>query len=148
MRMWVWMWVCLTQWVKDPAMSCGVSRRCGLDAHLLWLWRRLAAAALIQSLAWELPYAVGVSLKKKEQKPKKCIHMQRPPSHFYIRSWGLTSLPFPLITLTSPYLQLELSSLGSDPNPHLWSLWALAVYSNASLPMSHSHNIVWLLGGP
>ena len=41
----------LTRWVKDPM--------------LLWLWYRLAAAALIQPLAWELPYAAGVALKKK-----------------------------------------------------------------------------------
>ena len=36
------------QWVKDLA--------------LLWLWCRPAAAALIQPLAWELPYAMGVAL--------------------------------------------------------------------------------------
>ena len=35
---------------------------------LLWLWRRLAAAALIQPLAWELPYAMAVALKKKKKK--------------------------------------------------------------------------------
>ena len=35
----------LAQWVKDLA--------------LLWLWRRLAVAAPIQTLAWELPYAAG-----------------------------------------------------------------------------------------
>ena len=40
----------LTQWVKDPA--------------LLWLWYRLAAIALIPPLAWQLPYAAGVALKK------------------------------------------------------------------------------------
>ena len=40
----------LTQWVKDPA--------------LLWLWCRLAAIALIPPLAWQLPYAAGVALKK------------------------------------------------------------------------------------
>ena len=39
----------LAQWVKDPT--------------LLWLWYRLAAVALILSLAWELPYAAGVALK-------------------------------------------------------------------------------------
>ena len=43
-----------TQWVKDPV--------------LLWLWHRLAAAALIRPLAWELPYATGVALKKKKEK--------------------------------------------------------------------------------
>ena len=41
----------LAQWVKDPA--------------LLWLWLRSAAASPIRSLAWELPYAVGMALKKK-----------------------------------------------------------------------------------
>ena len=44
--------------------SCGVCHRCGSDATLLWLWHRPAAAALIPSLAWELPN-VGVALKKK-----------------------------------------------------------------------------------
>ena len=50
-------------------MSRGVDRRCGLDLALLWLWRRLAAVALIRPLAWEPPYAMGVALKR----PKKII---------------------------------------------------------------------------
>ena len=58
-------------------MSCGVGRRRSLDPTLLWLWRRLAATALIQPLAWELPYAAGTTLKKdkKQNKTKnqKCI---------------------------------------------------------------------------
>ena len=37
----------LSQWVKDPAMSCGVGGRCGSDLVWLWLWCRLAAIALI-----------------------------------------------------------------------------------------------------
>ena len=44
-------------------MSCGVDRRHGLDPALLLLWCRPAAGALIQLLAWELPYAAGVALK-------------------------------------------------------------------------------------
>ena len=44
----------LTQWVKDPV--------------LLWLWLWPAAAALIQPLAWKLPYALGAALKKKKKK--------------------------------------------------------------------------------
>ena len=44
----------LTQWVKDPA--------------LLWLWCRPGAVAPVGSLAWELPYATGVALKKKKKK--------------------------------------------------------------------------------
>ena len=46
-------------------MSCGVGRRCGSDPTFLWLWCRLAVTALIQPLAWELPYAVGAALKTK-----------------------------------------------------------------------------------
>ena len=45
-------------------MSCSVGLRHGLDPVLLWLWRRLAATALVRPLAWELPYAMGVALKK------------------------------------------------------------------------------------
>ena len=41
----------LIQWVKD--------------LPLLWLWRRPGAAALIQPLAWEIPYAAGAALKRK-----------------------------------------------------------------------------------
>ena len=47
----------LAHWVKDPVW--------------LWLWCRLAAAALILSLAWEPPYAVGVALKRQKKKTKK-----------------------------------------------------------------------------
>ena len=43
----------LAQWVKDP--------------RWLWLWHRLAAAALMGPLAGEIPYAVGAALKN----PKK-----------------------------------------------------------------------------
>ena len=49
----------LAQWVKD----------------LAWLW--LAGAAPIQALAWELPYAEGVDLKKKREKKKKSYNLER-----------------------------------------------------------------------
>ena len=42
----------LAQWAKDPA--------------LLWLWYRLAAVAPSRPLAWEIPYATSVALKKKK----------------------------------------------------------------------------------
>ena len=48
------------------AMSCGVGHTCGLDPILLWLWGKLAATALIQPLALELPYAMGAALKSKK----------------------------------------------------------------------------------
>ena len=45
-----------------------VGCRFGSDLVLLWMWRRLAAAALILPLAWELSYATGTALKKKKKK--------------------------------------------------------------------------------
>ena len=54
-----------SQWVKfGIAVSCGVGCSHGSDLELLWLWHSLAAAALFQSLAWELSYAAGAALKK------------------------------------------------------------------------------------
>ena len=54
------------QWVKDPTVvvSCGVGHRRSSDSTLLWLWCRLAAAAPIRPLAWELPYAAGAALRR------------------------------------------------------------------------------------
>ena len=48
--------------------GCGVGHRHSSDLALLWLWRRSAVAALIQPLAWELPYAVGAALKRAGKK--------------------------------------------------------------------------------
>ena len=42
----------LSQWVKD----------------LVWLWHRLVATAGIRPLAWEFPYALGMTLKRKKKK--------------------------------------------------------------------------------
>ena len=51
-------------------MSCGVGRRHGLDPALLWLWRRLAATAPVQPLAWEPPYAARAA-QEMTKRPKK-----------------------------------------------------------------------------
>ena len=53
------------------AIICGVVCRHFLDLALLWLWHRPEAAALIQSLAWDLPYAMSVALKKKKKKKQE-----------------------------------------------------------------------------
>ena len=56
----------LAQWVKD------------LMLLRLWLWRRLATAALIQPLAWEPPYAMGAALKRQKKKEiKMCIFLMK-----------------------------------------------------------------------
>ena len=44
-------------------VSCGVGRRHGSDLVLLWLWHWLTPP-----LAWELPYAAGVALERKNKK--------------------------------------------------------------------------------
>ena len=48
-------------------MPCGVGHKHGSDPSLLWMWHRLAPAATIQPLAWELPYAMGAALKQQQQ---------------------------------------------------------------------------------
>ena len=48
----------------------GEGRRHGSDLMLLWLWHRPAAVALTGPLAWELPYATSVALKRKKKKKK------------------------------------------------------------------------------
>ena len=48
-------------------MSCGVGHRRGSDTALLWLWYRLATAALIPLLAWEPQYTVGAAPQKKQK---------------------------------------------------------------------------------
>ena len=63
----------LAQWVKGSgvAMSCDVVHRCNSDPALLWLWRRPAAMAPIQPLAWKITYATGAALQSKKQKRKE-----------------------------------------------------------------------------
>ena len=39
-----------------------------LNLVLLWLWSRLAAVAPMGLLAWELPCAAGVAIKRKKKK--------------------------------------------------------------------------------
>ena len=59
----------LAQWVKASrvAVSFSLDHRGGSDLAWLWLWCGPAAAAPIQPLAQELPYA-GVQLKQKKER--------------------------------------------------------------------------------
>ena len=56
-------------------MSCGVGCRRGSDPALLWLWCRAPAITLIEPLAWEPQYAMGVALKRQKKRRKK----KKPP---------------------------------------------------------------------
>lgn len=46
------------------ASSCGVGHKCGSGPAWLWLWHRLAAFALLQPFASDVPHAAGVALKE------------------------------------------------------------------------------------
>ena len=52
-------------------MSYDVGCRCGSGPTLLWLWHRQMAAAPITPLAWELPYAIGMALKRKKNRGRR-----------------------------------------------------------------------------
>ena len=50
---------------------------------MLWLWCRPAAIALIQPLAWELPYAADATVKTKKRKKVMVrirLHKEEKPS--------------------------------------------------------------------
>ena len=66
-----------------------------MDLALLWLWCRPAVAALIQHLAWELPYAMGAAPKSKKKKKKKkkntvltlkILNYGVQPIHYFVHS--------------------------------------------------------------
>ena len=56
----------MAQWVNDPACLHGGAH--SIPAAVLWIMA--PALAQIQSLAQELPFAVGVVLKKKKRVTK------------------------------------------------------------------------------
>ena len=50
-------------------MGCGVGCRRSSDLVLMWLLCRPATVAAVQLLDWELPYAMGVALKRHPPPP-------------------------------------------------------------------------------
>ena len=62
---------------------------------LLWLWRRLAATAPIEPLAWEPPCPTGVALKrqnKQTKKPYAYVHTHK--THIFFPKCIPFSIPF------------------------------------------------------
>ena len=57
----------LAQWVKDPAFAVSCPE----------LWGRAAATAAVRPIAWELPYAVGAALKKRQKKKVKKVSTEK-----------------------------------------------------------------------
>ena len=58
-------WPRLLGWGSGIAVSCMVGHRHSSYLMLLCLWRGSATVALVQTLAWEPPCAIGVALKRK-----------------------------------------------------------------------------------
>jgi len=67
-------------------MSCGVGCRRGSDPVLLWLWRRQAATAPIQPLAWEPPSAAEEAQRNSKKDRKKKKFMMISECKFYNRT--------------------------------------------------------------
>ena len=61
----------LAQWVRDLALPWAV-----VGSHVAVLWPRSAAAAPIQPLAWELPYA---AVRRYKEKKKTNVSIRRKP---------------------------------------------------------------------
>ena len=62
-------------------MSYSVGHRCSSDLPLLLLRCRLAVAVLIGPLAWELPYTMGVVLKKGRKEKMEPLPGKRGLTH-------------------------------------------------------------------
>ena len=82
---------------------------------LLWLWP--AAAAPIQPLAWELPYASGVALKKKKAKKIKInIYI-----YIYIHTH---TLRFNRTYNQEEYKKSRVISLSSETPVKIWHIFS------------------------
>ena len=59
------------------AESCSEGGTCSSDPVLSKLWNRPAAAALIQPLAQDLPYATDVAIERKKERKKERQNKQK-----------------------------------------------------------------------
>ena len=71
----------------------------------LWLWHRLAAAALIGPPAWEPPHATGTAPKSKKKKKKKRKKEKEKKKFILVQFWRLE------------HRDEGTSQLGSDEGP-------------------------------
>ena len=79
MRMWVQSLASLSGLRIGCCRQPGIGHRCGSDPELLWPWRRLADAASIGPLAWELPHAASRALQKTKKRKEKKRNKRKKP---------------------------------------------------------------------
>ena len=122
----------LAQWA-----SCGIGHRCGSDLVLLWLWCRVAAAALIQPPAQELPYAKDAALKRRKQTNKNKKQNKTPTK---TRSCRHLQLSFPPTTRKKcsscykKFMRVCLYVLSHKDNTSKWNLIKYKQEKEASWP--------------
>ena len=133
-------------------MSYGVDRRNGSDLTLLWLWCRLAAVAHMWLLVWELPYAIGVVLKKRKKKDRhkktylSFISTKGQPFTEYVLTRILTLDSVRSLSFFPPVLG-DLSRPSGGRTWHLWTSFsgsgcsALDVHHISSSLIAH-HAII------
>ena len=101
-------------------MSCVVlSLRC--SSAPVWLWRRLAAVALIPPLAWEPPYAMDVALKSKKTKQNK-TKQKKPKTQQKTQNHKLGLRQHLMLQSTNPLQKpkIELESVSSRLALHVY----------------------------
>ena len=130
MRMWVWFWLHSVGWGSGVAVSCGLGHRRGSDPMLLWLWWRLAAAAWIPPLAWELPCAVGAALKKKQN--KQANNNNNKPSKIILDLYNVEMMSFAAntfglhCTIYSRTVQAQFIEYSSSTTKYLFPNFSLS----------------------
>ena len=79
------------------------------DLALLWLCCRLAGVVPIQPLAWELPYAMGIALKRQKTKKiknkKKKIQVMKGSSQHW-QSFNIKELPILCVPILAPWKRI------------------------------------------
>ena len=102
MRMWAQSLALLGGLRIRHCCGCGIGHRCGLDPVLLCLWHRLAAAALIQPLAWLPPCATGTALKRKKKQKRLGLRFGQPKHQLLLRSLCYWMVHSHILTLDGP----------------------------------------------
>ena len=104
---------------SSTGVTCSIGRRHSSDLVLLWC--RLGAVAAIRPLAWELPFALAVALKKFLKKLKKIFFSYYFPT---VQQGGQVILrcihcsysffPPPFLLLRHEYLDKVLNAIQQD----------------------------------